>query len=238
MIVSFRNYELIPRFDNTQWTQLRIYEGHVEAGPWTLIDTLSVPASMNPADPQPMSFTTDNATLPAGSGWYKITFVDGAGNSEDTEPVFNNAATEILATLNDVNAHLDGEVIEATPDNSELVQISVARIVRGYLSAVVDTTTLMSWQTPEATPDIIREIASMLIAAQVYFNEASRTSLLLDQNNFAQVLYTEAMAMLQRIIDGTIVIVGLPVESAMTMGDGDYFPTDATDRAFTVGMIL
>jgi hypothetical protein len=241
MIVSFKDYELIPRYDDTQWIELKIYESTSESGPWTPIDTQSLDPVTDPSDPQPVSFTTDKATLADGQGWYKVAFIDAAGNAEDTEPIFNPATTEILASLDDVNAHLDGEVIEADANNSNLVQISVARIVRGYLAAVVDAPTLMSWQTPETTPDMPREIASMLIAAQVYFNLAARQSLDLSNDNFAQRLYTEAMAMLQGIVDGTIPLGGIDggiITTGADMGDQDYFPIDSTDRAFTVGMIL
>ena len=240
MIVSFKDFELEPRYDGTQWTQVRINEGNSETGPWTVIDTQPIVAATDPSDPLPISFTTDNANMQPGVGWYKIQLIDVAANIREYDPIFFPATTEILASLDDVNGNLDGEVIEATADNSNLVQISVARVVRGYLAALVDAPTLMSWNTPETTPDIIREIAAKLIASQVYFNLASRQSIAWTTDNFAQHLYDEAMKLLQGIIDGEIPI-GLPGEvppSSPNMSDADYFPIDDTDRAFTVGMIL
>lgn len=243
MIVSFKDFELEPRYDETQWTQVRINEGSSETGPWTVIDAQDLEPVTDPSDPQPINFTTEMATLDPGVGWYKIQILDDATptNVRDYEPIFNPATTEIMATLDDVNAHLDGEVIEATADNSNLVQVSVARIIRGYLAAIVDTNVLMSWQTPETTPDTVREIASMLIAAQVYFNLAARQSYDISNYNYAQRLYDSAMGMLQGIVEGVIAIGGIGGGGIITTTDltaEDYFPVDATDRAFTMGMIL
>lgn len=239
MIVSFKDFELEPRFDGTQWTSIRINESTTALGPWTLIDTQALEPTTDPSDPQPISFTTDNATLQAGVGWYKIQLVDVALNITEYEPIFNPATTEIMCTLDDINGHLDGEVIEATADNSNLAQVNVSRVIRGYLSGLFDSTILMGWSTPETTPDTIREIASMLVAAQVYFNLAARQSFDINNDNYAQRLYDEAMKMLQGIIDGTILIVE---EGEVAVGpglsEGDYFPIDSTDRAFEMGMEL
>jgi len=244
MIVSFKDYELIPRYDNKRWNSLKINEGPAETGPWTLIDTLAIAVlAIDPADPEPLFFTTEKATLPVGAGWYRVDLVDEDGNVVQTDPVFNAAPIEILCTLDDVNAHLDGEVIEATADNTDLIQVSVARIIRAYLSSVVDQTTMMGWATPETTPDTIREIASMLIAAYLYFQLSARTSLTIDDTNFAQRLYDQAIAMLQAIVSGEIVIIaggngGTVADPVAAFTDLDYMPVDATGRAFTVEMEL
>lgn len=238
MLVSFRDYELEPRFDDTSWTSLKIYESAIKTGPWTQIDTQPIETSPDPADPDPISFTTENATLQPGAAWYKIQLVDNDGHTRDFEPVFNPATVEILASLDDVNAHLDGNVIEATADNTNLVQISVARIVRGYMARLFDSATLMSWSSPTTTPDIIREIAALLIASQVYFNEASRQSLEISNENFAQRMYDQAMKMMNQIIDGEIPISGEIPGGASDLTEDDFFPIDNTDRAFTLNMIL
>lgn len=241
IVVSFRGYDLMPRFDGVPWSELEIYEASSQAGPFTsLIDTQDIdPVAADPSDPEPLSFSTPYGTIL--NGWYMVRFLDGLGGAFDTEPVQNDPANEIMATLDDVNAHLDGEVIEATPDNTDLVQVSVARIIRGYLGGLVAQSTLMSWDTPATTPDIIREIASMLIAAKVYFNESARTSLIVDDDNFAQRLYDQAMAMLQLILDGQIIIDGGEEGETGAVGVltiDDFFPVDDTDRAFTMGMQL
>lgn len=240
MIVSFVEFDLVPRFDGIPWTKIKIEESTTSAGPWTQIDLLNIdPLDEDPAHPLERSFTTDNGTMT--NGWYRISFVDDAANSIVVEPVYNaSLITEIMASLEDINAELDGEVIEATSDNSALVQINVARMIRGYLSKVVPATTTAAWVTPETTPDIIRVCAAKFIASQVYFNYAARTSLTVDRDSFAQRRYDEAMAILTGMIEGTIDIgAGAPVTvPAALIGAQDFFPQDATDRAFTVGMVI
>jgi hypothetical protein len=149
---------------------------------------------------------------------------------------------EILASLDDINAELpsidDKPMIEADAENSDLIQLSVARVVRAYLSAVIDQTTLMGWDDPDSTPDTIREVAAKLIAAQVYFNYAARTNLTIEERNFAQLLYDQAMLMLEKIISGEILLEDAPVVATESMDLLDGFPIDDTDRAFTMGMNL
>jgi hypothetical protein len=240
MLVSFKDYDLPPRFDGQQWVLLRIDESGSPDGPWNTIESQDIDPTIDPAHPEPISFSTDVATYPPGFGWYKVYFIDVEGNAAETEPVFNAGPVEILCTLDDINAHLDGDVLEADANNTQLVQISVNRVVKGYLARIVDPVVMASWASPDTTPDIIREIASMLCASQVYINYAARTSLILENNNFAQRLYDEAMAMLNGIIDGTIPIVGIPptTESISEMDTNDFFPVDDTNRAFTMGMQL
>ena len=149
---------------------------------------------------------------------------------------------EILASLDDINSYLpsidEDVVLEATSENSDLIQLSVSRVVRGYLSQVVDTTTLMSWDSPQDTPDIIREAASMLIASQIYINFISRTRITIEERNWAQLLYDRAIAILQGIVDGLIDVPGIDPGATSAMSELDFFPVDDTDRAFTMGMQL
>jgi len=149
---------------------------------------------------------------------------------------------EILASIDDINAELpsedDSPVIEATEENSDLIQVSVARVVRGYLSPVVDGVTLMSWDEPDATPDPVREAAAKFIASQLDFNYAARSSLTIEVRNFAQLLYDQAMAMLNGIIAGTILLGPTVPTTTASLDIEDGFPIDDTDRAFTMSMEL
>jgi len=156
---------------------------------------------------------------------------------------------EILASTEDINAELPSRetggttsgypvVVEATAENTGMLQVSVARVVRGYLSRVLDGATLMSWDEPTDTPEVIRVIAAKMIAAQLYFNSASRTSLTIDERSFSQIRYDEAMAMLNAIIAGEIILVEAPPVATAAMDAEDHFPVDDTDRAFTMGMKL
>jgi len=242
VIVSFTDYELEPRYDGVPWSTVTIYESATETGTYAQIDSFPLdPLDSNPAYPMKRSFTTDQATL--SNGWYRVDFSDSIGTVQTTDPVYNSPAVEIMATIDDINANLDGVVISADSNNSSLVQIGVARVIRAYLGKLVDTTT---WTTPDTTPDTIREIAGMLIASQVYFNAAATTSLIIDDTNFGQRLYDRAMAMLQGIAAGTISIDGGTgggegggtVSPPDELSDLDFFPVDATDRAFTLSMEL
>lgn len=156
---------------------------------------------------------------------------------------------EILASIEDINSELPSRdtggttsgypvVVEATMENTALLQISIARVVRAYLSGVVDSAILMGWDNPTDTPEPIRPIAAKMIAAQLYFNHASRTNLTIDERNFAQIRYNEAMDMLNKIIAGEILLgPEVPTESA-AMGEEDGFPVDDTNRAFSMGLEL
>lgn len=142
---------------------------------------------------------------------------------------------ELLATTDDVNASLDGEVVLATEANTALIQVSVNRSVKAYLSRVLTWTTLNTWVDPETTPDIVSEIAAKFIAAQLYYNETSRTTTDLPVTHYAQILYNEAMAMMNMIIQGTIILPNIPETPVEGLSTADFWPVDDTDRAFTLG---
>lgn len=145
---------------------------------------------------------------------------------------------EILASLDDINANLDKSVVEATDENTELLQISVARIIRGYLSNAIDNVTIMSWRAPDGTPELIREAAGKLIAAQHYFNEISKTTDVIEANSFSQKRYDEAMAILNGILLGNYVLPDVVLVGGTDMTILDSFPIDATGRKFSMDMIL
>lgn len=149
-----------------------------------------------------------------------------------------------FCSVDDINANLpSGDqtpqvVVEADDVNVELLQISVARVVRGYLSGTLSTATMASWDEPDHTPDVIREVAAKLIAAQLYFNQVSATSLNIEDRHYSQILYDQAMAMLNGIVAGTIIIEDVPVETPNFMTVDDFFPVDDTDRAFSMSLEL
>jgi len=145
---------------------------------------------------------------------------------------------EILANLDDINRYLDQAVAPATDENTALLQIGVARILRGNLYQVLDNVIIQGWRSPESTPDSVREIAGMLIAAQHYYVEWSKTNNIIDDDSYPQRLYDRAMLELNKIIDGTVVIPGIDVVPSDSLTADDFFPNDATDRAFTLGMNL
>ena len=141
---------------------------------------------------------------------------------------------ELLASIEDVNAYLTDQVIVADDVNTALLQISTARIVRGYLSRVIDNGILALWASPDDTPEIVREIAGMLIASQLFFDKTILSTVEVDQRHYAQILYDRAMKMLNDIISGLITLPEVIVDSIEGMSTADFFPVDATDRAFTM----
>jgi hypothetical protein len=145
----------------------------------------------------------------------------------------------ILASVDDVNANLPNELAVTDESEIDLIQLSVARVVRGYLSRVLDNTVLMSWDDPASTPELIREAAAKMIAAQYYANRiASQVDPVIADESFPQRRYNEAMAILERILSGDEELPGIDVVATDQLTDLDYFPIDDTDRAFTMGMLL
>ena len=88
----------------------------------------------------------------------------------------------------------------SVPDDLTRAKLDGERIVRGYLTGVVDSAVLATWTEPEFTPEIIRAITGRFVAAllfRVRFGSNSR-----DDPTFAQRLYNEAMSMIGDIIAG------------------------------------
>jgi hypothetical protein len=149
-----------------------------------------------------------------------------------------------FASIDDINAYLPdgsnitGPAVTADDVNTEKIGLSVERVIRGYLSRVISVATMASWDTPANTPEIIRECAAMLIAAQLYFDQVAASSLDLDLRHISQLLYDRAMAILNGILAGEIIIEDIPVETVAAMNLENFFPIDDTDRAFTLSQQL
>jgi len=100
VIVPFVDYVPAPRFDNTSWNRIKIYEAPAKTGPWTLIDTINIAADVDPAHPQARSFQTSNATL--ADGWYRVDFWDALNNVLQTNPIQRPQDFNWRPTLGDV----------------------------------------------------------------------------------------------------------------------------------------
>lgn len=152
--------------------------------------------------------------------------------------------SQILANLDDINANLPSEgqtsspVVTATDENTALLQISVARIVRGYLSRIATNAVLQGWNTPENTPGIVSEIAGKLIAAQLYFNELAKSTTIIDKDSFSQKRYDEAMELMRQVVTGEIILEGVVTTVTESLTTADFFPTSNADLFFTKAMEL
>lgn len=148
-----------------------------------------------------------------------------------------------FATLDDVNMHLPTDKLEMQQPTLDLKGVDAERIIRGYLASVYSAVTLAGWTDPTETdplaigyvPQLIRAIAGRFIAAFWYRERYSEDSL--DNPQYAQGLYDEAMAMLQGIIAGTLVlddVTELP-ESTTSLTQEDFWPNDTdTGPMFSV----
>jgi hypothetical protein len=132
-----------------------------------------------------------------------------------------------LCTDKDVQNHLpvDKLKFEEIPDDREQLILDAERVIRGHLAGVLSASTLATWLDPDSTPQLIRAIAGRLVAAQVYRLRYSEDSL--DDPEFAQRTYDEAMRLLMGIITGSIILE--EVEEPTTQFDNTYFwPNNST----------
>lgn len=128
-----------------------------------------------------------------------------------------------LVDDNDINVHLPTDKISAEEgDLLDEIKEDIERIIRGYLTGYVDALEMATWLTPETTPGTIRAIGGRLGAAFIYRRRYSEDSL--DDPQYAQFKYNEAMMMLQRIIDGTITLDSDDVGSGLTTDM--FYPND------------
>ena len=145
----------------------------------------------------------------------------------------------MLASLEDVNAFLPSDKFKATDGNPDLalLQIDVDRLVKGYLSGAFSSSTLAGWAAPSSTPALIRSIAGRLIAAFYYAKKVSEDLPDWD-GTYPQRLYNDAMALLEKIRMGEIVLIEVPdSEQPETQFDSDYFwPRAGSEPKFTSDM--
>lgn len=131
-----------------------------------------------------------------------------------------------LASLADINVHLPQDKIDVDGAQYASLQLDAERIVRGWLSGYVDAAILSSWSEPDLTPDIIRAAAGRFVAAFRYRERYSEDSL--DDPEYAQNKYNEAMAIIMGIRDGNVLIPDVDVSGGDHMEEGDFYP-DGTD---------
>jgi len=135
-----------------------------------------------------------------------------------------------LALYSDANEWLDGTKIQflnafdAAPEAT-----SVDNIVRAYLKDTfpdnVDLWDANPGTGQEATPAIIREIASLLMAAYRYEKVYSLD--LTAGPTYASVLEARAMALIEGIKAGTITLIDTTYD-APHFDQGNFYPNDMT----------
>jgi hypothetical protein len=115
MIVTFEEYRPPARYDGYPWTVAQIYEAPAEAGPWTLIDTITfLDPDIDPEHPKERDFTTELATL--DNGWYYVVFTDSQDRETQPTAPEQNAPRldeEYLPSLQEVGLINRGRTIDS-----------------------------------------------------------------------------------------------------------------------------
>jgi hypothetical protein len=143
-----------------------------------------------------------------------------------------------LASVEDINLHLPDDKLEVSHARYPAFQLDAERIVRGSFAGFWPATVLASWTTPDNVPGLIRAIAGRLVAAFYYRYRYSEEGI--GDPEYAQFKYNEAMAFIQKIISGEMVVEEvLDVPTAgHSLSELDFWPNDSTPGpVFTVDMI-
>lgn len=184
-LVSFFDYAPPPRYDSLPWTNIQIFESTSKDGPWSQIDSFAIlPLDTNPAHPAARNFSTDNALLPFGTGWYKVRFVDEASDFVEAEPIQNvePEASEYLPSLSDVADLLlsrtrdSNGVYQNTFTNDTTPTDEQAR--RIILKAGDDVRRAIGTDIPDNLRDDARRVvaarAAMMIELSLYSTEVAQ----------------------------------------------------------------
>lgn len=144
-----------------------------------------------------------------------------------------------LADISDVTTHLPLDRIPTNTGDIDGYQLSVERMVKGYLVGIFTPTTLATWSTPTTTPQAVREIAGKLIAGLRYRNRTSEENAVgVEDINYGQRLYNEAMSALNDIRLGNLTLLdvttGDVVPTDVAVGP-QFFPDDSLVPMFTIG---
>lgn len=130
-----------------------------------------------------------------------------------------------LVDENDINVHLpeDKLIADAEPLLDQ-IQEDIERIIRGNLAGTIDSAEMALWLTPATTPELIRAIGGRLGAAFIYRRRYSEDSL--DDPQYAQFKYDEAMAMILGIKTGDLAIEEIPGEVGLALTTDMFYPND------------
>lgn len=149
--------------------------------------------------------------------------------------------SELLASIQDINAHLPINVqINDSVDDS--LQVDAYRLIAGQLVSVFSNTVIVTWTSPDTTPDQIRGIAGRLIASKYY------ARLLAGETPdeippYSVSLYNQAVGLLADIRSGNLIVIGTdgnPISDTDTDISEDMYPTDTSTPGpqFTMDRVL
>lgn len=136
-----------------------------------------------------------------------------------------------FASLSDVNVHLPDDKAQVQDGEIENLGIDADRLIRARLAGIVDTDLIALWVDSDSTPEIIRKVSGLLIAAKFYSTLVAEDEA--DGSAFAQGLYDEAIQILDGIREGNIVIIGVDdVEIDTNTIGPSFWPNDTTDGPY------
>jgi hypothetical protein len=208
-VVSFKDFAPTPRYDAVPWHHLQIEESATKDGPWTLIDTIVLsPVDADPSHPQARNFTTENAVL--SQGWYRVTFFDATGDSQQpTSPIFSGPEEDAayLPSVAQVGARERARTIDRSgvelgtfTGNTKPTDSEVISLIR---QAGRDVSIKLGGDVPEQYINDARELiairTAMLIELSYYPEQVAANNSTYDRY---KTLYDEGLAsMIQAISD-------------------------------------
>jgi hypothetical protein len=136
-----------------------------------------------------------------------------------------------FASLSDVNKHYPDDKFYVQDADIPEPGIYADRLIRARLGGIVDTDIIALWVSPDTTPEIVREVSGLLVAAKLYAEAAAEDEA--DGSAYAQSLYDEAMRILDEIREGVSVIIGvdeIPIDT--TSIEGSFWPDNTTQPSF------
>ena len=136
------------------------------------------------------------------------------------------------ASLSDVNSNLPDDKAQASDQDIIDIGIEADRLIRARIGSVVSLTTLAEWLDPTTTPEIIRKISGLLVAAQFYAKLVAEDEA--DGSAFAQGLYDQAMALIEDIRNGDAIIIGVDGAEVDTdiLSGTSFWPNSTTQEPF------
>lgn len=181
-----------------------------EPGAFALIDTKSVPTYADPEEPPAQSFTTELGDL--APGYYRVTFIDAAGNKELTAPVLFGGP-DVRPSTADVAAHIRNRTVDSnnnffddfTDDSAVSLQVVEGLIVKAenrVLSRLdVDPNQILPTESLQIVKDLIALYAAMLVEITKFSEQiaADRSAY-----PYLKILFDEMMSQAMQDIRGII----------------------------------
>lgn len=137
----------------------------------------------------------------------------------------------MFADKTDIQTWIRNDVVLVDDSNSQKPNVEARRTIIGQLSGYFSSIVIQSWADPDSTPVTIRSIAGRLAAAFLYrtLRDSEQDSV----SEYAQKLYDEAIADLQLIKTGDIIVLDDSDEPIDVSGT-DLVGFLASDPVFTM----